>query len=203
MSAIAGSSLQKQSLSPGKTANPDYVEAHFSATNQSARCSINWWSATTPRSSSAAGWNTAYAPAAVSVCQQTGCDEQGAGHRLPHHRHPSDSYRRPHARYSSRRCHHLYPALWFSTELECAFDVQGCTNGTEWTIQGSNGPSTADTPGTPTSALTKFAATFQDLPGSDTTGNGVYTDSGSAIWYRFKIKTLANGDVPVVIVRRS
>jgi len=66
LSAIAGSSLQKQSLSPGKTANPDYVEAHFSATNQSARCSINWWSATTPRSSSAAGWNTASCECSVT-----------------------------------------------------------------------------------------------------------------------------------------
>jgi hypothetical protein len=42
------------------------VAAGISAINQSARCSINWWSATTPRSSSVAGWNTAYAPAAVS-----------------------------------------------------------------------------------------------------------------------------------------
>ena len=84
-----------------------------------------------------------------------------------------------------------------------SFYVQGCSAGTEWTIQGSNGPSTADTPGTPTSALTKFAATFQDLPGSDTVGNGVYTDTGAATWYRFRIKTLVGGDAPIVIVRRS
>lgn len=87
--------------------------------------------------------------------------------------------------------------------INSSFYVQGCANGTTWTIQGSNGPSTADMPGVPTSALTKFAATFQDLPGSGTTGNGTYTDVGSAIWYRLKIGTLQNGDNPVAIVRRS
>lgn len=87
--------------------------------------------------------------------------------------------------------------------INSSFYVQGCTNGTEWAIQGSNGPSTADTPGVPTSLLTKFAATFQDLLGSDTVGNGTYTDTGSAIWYRLVIKTFVGGDAPVVIVRRS
>jgi hypothetical protein len=87
--------------------------------------------------------------------------------------------------------------------INSSFSVQGCTKGTEWTIQGSNGPSTADSPGVPTSTLTKFAATFQDLPGSDIVGNGTYTDTGSATWYRFHIKTLQAGDAPVVIVRRS
>jgi hypothetical protein len=87
--------------------------------------------------------------------------------------------------------------------INTSFFVQGCSNGTEWTIQGSNGPSTADSPSSPTSTLNAFAATFQDLAGSDTTGNGAYTDVGSATWYRFHIKTLAGGDAPVVIVRRS
>lgn len=87
--------------------------------------------------------------------------------------------------------------------INSSFFVQGCSAGTEWTIQGSNGPSTPDSPGVPTSALTKFAATFQDLPGSDTTGNGTYTDTGSATWYRFFVKSFVNGDIPVVIVRRS
>lgn len=87
--------------------------------------------------------------------------------------------------------------------INSSFYVQGCPNNTEWTIQGSNGPSTADVPGSPVSLLTKFAATFQDLAGSDTIGNGTYTDVGSATWYRFHIKTLQAGDAPVVIVRRS
>ena len=85
-----------------------------------------------------------------------------------------------------------------------SFYVQGCGNGTTWTIQGSNGPSTADTPGSPTSTLNTFAATFQDITTPDPiTGNGAYTDQGSAIWKRFKIVILAGGDNPVVIVRRS
>lgn len=84
-----------------------------------------------------------------------------------------------------------------------SFTVQGCSNNTEWTIQGSNGPSTADNPNSPTSTLTAFAATFQDIPGSDTTGNGLYTDVGAWTWYRFFVKNFVAGDAPVVIVRRS
>lgn len=85
-----------------------------------------------------------------------------------------------------------------------SYYVTGCTNNTEWTIQGSNGPSTADSPGVPTSGVTAFGATFQDIAGSDTTGNGIFTDStGSSIWYRFHIKTLQSGDHPVVIARRA
>ena len=87
--------------------------------------------------------------------------------------------------------------------VNSSFYVQGCAGGSEWTIQGSNGPSTADNPSSPVSTLTAFAATFQDLPGSDTTGNGVYTDVGASTWYRFHIKTLAGSDAPVVIVRRA
>jgi hypothetical protein len=88
--------------------------------------------------------------------------------------------------------------------INTSFYVQGCGNGTEWVIQGSNGPSTADNPGVPTSTINNFAATFQNLTGSDTVGNGPpYTDTGSAIWYRFYVKTFVAGDAPVVIVRRS
>lgn len=85
-----------------------------------------------------------------------------------------------------------------------SFYVQGCANGTKWTIQGSNGPATADTPTSPASTLNAFDATFQDLAGSDTTGNGLFTDTtGSSLWYRFNIKTYVAGDHPVVIVRRA
>lgn len=87
--------------------------------------------------------------------------------------------------------------------INSSFYVDGCSGGTEWTIQGSNGPSIADNPSSPTSTLVAFASTFKDLAGSDTIGNGPYTDTGSAIWYRFHIKTLAGGDAPVVIVRRA
>ena len=41
------------------------VAAGISAINQSARCSINWWSATTPRSSSPAASNTAFCGCSV------------------------------------------------------------------------------------------------------------------------------------------
>ena len=88
--------------------------------------------------------------------------------------------------------------------IATSYYVTGCANGTEWEIEGSNGPSTADTPGSPTSKLTKFAATFQVLQGSDTLGNGIFTDiTGSSIWFRFLIKTLAGGDAPIVIARRA
>ena len=87
--------------------------------------------------------------------------------------------------------------------VNTSFFVQGCSNGSEWTIQSSNGPSTADSPGVPTSTINAFGATFQNLPGSDTVGNGTYTDVGSAIWYRFYIKVLQAGDAPAVIVRRA
>ena len=80
------------------------------------------------------------------------------------------------------------------------FEMTGCTT-TEWTVQASNGPATEDVPGSPTSPLTKFDATFLDTLGSDTTGNGAYTDTGASAYYRFHIKTLTNGDVPVGIVR--
>lgn len=79
-----------------------------------------------------------------------------------------------------------------------------CAAGTEWTVQGSNGPSTADTPTSPTSTLNTFGATFQDLAGSDTMGPGVFTDiTGTSLWYRIHIKTLAGGDTPVCIARRA
>lgn len=85
-----------------------------------------------------------------------------------------------------------------------SFYVQGCAAGTAWTIQGSNGPCVADVPASPTSAVTAFNATFQDLNGSSTTGNGIYTEqTGTSLWYRFRITTLGSGDHPVVIVRRS
>ena len=87
--------------------------------------------------------------------------------------------------------------------INTSFYVQGCSGGTEWTIQASDGPSTADSPGVPTSTLSKFAATFQDILGSDTVGNGMFTDTGSAAWYRFRIKALVGGDAPVVRVRRA
>lgn len=88
--------------------------------------------------------------------------------------------------------------------IASSFYVQGCGNGSEWTIQGSNGPSTADNPSSPTSTLNAFDATFQDLANSDTTGNGVFTEgTGTSVWYRFHVKTLANGDAPVVKVRRA
>ena len=86
--------------------------------------------------------------------------------------------------------------------INTSFYVQ-CASATDWTIQASDGPSTADSPGVPTSTLNTFAATFQDILGSDTTGKGMFTDTGSAAWYRFNIKTLANGDHPVVRVRRA
>jgi hypothetical protein len=87
--------------------------------------------------------------------------------------------------------------------INTAFYVQGCSGGTEWTIQASDGPSIADSPGVPTSTLSKFAATFQDILGSDTVGNGMFTDTGSAAWYRFHIKTFVAGDAPAVRVRRA
>jgi hypothetical protein len=86
--------------------------------------------------------------------------------------------------------------------VNSSFYVEGAP-GTTWTIQGSNGPSTADTPGSPTSTITAFGATFLDLGGSETEGNGAYTDVGSATWYRFHIVTLGSGDQPLVRVRRS
>lgn len=81
------------------------------------------------------------------------------------------------------------------------FDMLGCANGTEWTVQYSNGPAIEDIPGVATSPITKFDATFQDCPTSDTTGNGAYTDTGASAFYRFHIKSLVNGDVPVGTVR--
>lgn len=88
--------------------------------------------------------------------------------------------------------------------IAASYYVQGCDNGTSWTIQGSNGPSTADNPNSPTSTLTAFSATFQDLPGSATTGNGLFVEStGASVWYRFHIATLVSGDHPVVKMRRA
>jgi hypothetical protein len=82
------------------------------------------------------------------------------------------------------------------------FSVRGCTNGTTWTIQGSLGPAIEDIPGSPTSPLTKFNATFQDVTFPDPiTGNGVYTDTGAMTFYRFEIVTLQAGDAPIVDVR--
>lgn len=89
-------------------------------------------------------------------------------------------------------------------QVATSWYVTGCSGGTEWEVQGSNGPSTADSPGVPTSTLNNFAATFQSLSGSDTVNNGIFVEStGASIWYRFHVKTFVGGDAPVVIVRRA
>lgn len=76
-----------------------------------------------------------------------------------------------------------------------SFFITGCTNGTQITIQASNGTPTAPT-------LATLDASFISLPGGVFTGNNAYTDVGRAAFYRALVVVFVSGDVPVVIVKR-
>lgn len=83
------------------------------------------------------------------------------------------------------------------TDAGSSFYISGCTNGTQITIQGSNGVAPATT-----MTVANLDASFQDLPGAVFTWNNVYTDVGRATFYRAKVAVFAAGDVPVVLVKR-
>lgn len=77
-----------------------------------------------------------------------------------------------------------------------SFYVTGCANGTQVTIQGSDGPVSPDY------SLSDLDSSFIDLPGGALTGNANYTDVGTSAFYRAVITSFSVGDHPVVKVKR-
>lgn len=83
------------------------------------------------------------------------------------------------------------------TDAGTTFYVSGCSNNSIWEVQGSNG-----VPSTQAWNLDNFDASFQAILGSQTTGNGAYTDVGRAAYYRIAITTFEASDAPVAIAKR-
>lgn len=83
------------------------------------------------------------------------------------------------------------------------YNVTGCPNGSAITLYASNGPSASGVTPVPTPTLANMDASFNSLAslGETIAGNGAFTDTGNAAFYRVQCDTFVNGDVPVVIVK--
>lgn len=85
-----------------------------------------------------------------------------------------------------------------------SFYLSGCPNGTVVTIQVSPGiPTSANSANQGTLTVASLDATFQGVYDMAPTGGvAAYTDVGRPAFYRAKIKSFVNGDVPILTVKR-
>lgn len=81
------------------------------------------------------------------------------------------------------------------------YSVTGCLGGSVFTLHASNGVAVSSSvnPVAPTT-LAAMDASFNST-GESVTGNGAFTDTGNASFYRLVCTLFVNGDVPVAIVK--
>lgn len=78
----------------------------------------------------------------------------------------------------------------------------GSDNGTSWFISGCSHGSTIQIQGANQNIDSQFCMVPEGLITPDASGNGCFTDTGRALYYRAVVASFVSGDIPVVIAQR-